>query len=77
MTRDENGSVKKRQYLLDDTEVAKEKVKLYKEEAYKAQGFNTIGSGHSGAAFNLSGSALNTERVWQDLGAPQWGTPAK
>ena len=48
-----------------------------KEEAYKAQGFNTIGSGHSGAAFNLSGSALNTERVWQDLGAPQWGTPAK
>lgn len=35
----QNGSVKKRQYLLDDTEVAKEKVKLYKEEAYKAAMF--------------------------------------
>ena len=54
-----------------------DKMRDLKEEAYKAQGFNTIGSGHSGAAFNLSGSALNTERVWQDLGAPQWGTPAK
>lgn len=52
-----------------------DKMKDIKNDAYKQQGFNTIGSGHSGSAFNLTGTALNTERVWQDINAPQWGTP--
>lgn len=52
-----------------------DKMKEMKEEAYKEQGFNTIGSNHSGSTFNRSGTALNTERVWQDINAPQWGTP--
>ena len=53
-----------------------DKMKDVKAEAYKQQGFNTLGTGHSGGAFNNSSSALNTERVWQDIPAPQWGTPA-
>lgn len=43
--------------------------------AYDAQGFKTLGTNNSGPAFNESGSALNTERLWQDKNAPQWGTP--
>lgn len=46
-----------------------------KNAAYSAQGFNTLGTGNSGSAFNLSGTALNTERLWQDKNAPQWGSP--
>lgn len=46
-----------------------------KNAAYAAQGFNTLGTGNSGSAFNLSGTALNTERLWQDKNAPQWGSP--
>ncbi len=57
---------------ISPTDVMKE----VKAEAYKQQGFNTLGTGHSGGAYNNSTSPLNTERVWQDLGAPQWGTPA-
>jgi hypothetical protein len=46
-----------------------------KTAIYKEQGFNTLGSGNSGSSFNQTGSALNTERVWQDKNAPQWGSP--
>lgn len=46
-----------------------------KNAAYAAQGFNALGTGNSGSAFNLTGSALNTERLWQDKNAPQWGSP--
>lgn len=46
-----------------------------KNAAYAAQGFNALGTGNSGSAFNLSGTALNTERLWQDKNAPQWGSP--
>lgn len=46
-----------------------------KMEAYKQQGFNTLGTNNSGSAFNNKGTALNTERLWQDKNAPQWGTP--
>ena len=46
-----------------------------KTAIYKAQGFNTLGSGNSGSTYNITGSPLNTERVWQDLNAPQWGPP--
>lgn len=46
-----------------------------KNAAYAAQGFNTLGTGNSGSAFNLSGTALNSERLWQDKNAPQWGSP--
>lgn len=41
--------------------------------SYAAQGFKTLGTGHSGGAYNLTGSPLNSERVWQDKNAPQWG----
>ncbi len=41
-------------------------------ESYKNQGF-TLGSSQSGGAYNVSGTVLNTERLWQDEGAPQWG----
>jgi hypothetical protein len=43
-------------------------------DIYKQQGFNALGSGNSGAPFNATSSPLNTERLWQDKGAPQWGT---
>ncbi|MGM9812015.1 MAG: SusD/RagB family nutrient-binding outer membrane lipoprotein [Muribaculaceae bacterium] len=51
--------------------------KMYEQtmEAYKKQGIETLGSGLSGPAYNLGGTPLNTERLWQDIGAPQWGTP--
>ena len=41
----------------------------------KAQGFTT-GTSQSGMGF-ASGTVLNTERLWQDKNAPQWGTPSK
>lgn len=49
--------------------------KMYQQtfEAYKQQGFNTLGSGLSGPAYNLNGTPLNSERLWQDINAPQWG----
>ena len=51
--------------------------KMYENtlEAYEKQGFKTLGSGNSGPVYNMTGTALNTERLWQDIGAPQWGTP--
>lgn len=44
-------------------------------EAYKAEGFNTLGTNSQGSQFNSGNAPLNTERVWQDKNAPQWGTP--
>jgi hypothetical protein len=38
----------------------------------KAQGF-TPGANQSGIGF-ASGTVLNTERLWQDKNAPQWGS---
>ena len=43
--------------------------------AYKAQGFNTLGTNSQGNQYNSGNAPLNTERVWQDKNAPQWGTP--
>ena len=34
----------------------------------------TPGTAQSGMGFG-SGSVLNTERLWQDKNAPQWGSP--
>ncbi len=44
-------------------------------EAYKAEGFNTLGTNSQGSQFNSGNAPLNTERVWQDKNAPQWGSP--
>ena len=41
--------------------------------AYQAQGFTT-GTGQSGTGFTTT-TVLNTERLWQDKNAPQWGSP--
>ncbi len=51
--------------------------KMYQQtlDAYNKQGFKTLGSGLSGPSYNLTGTPLNTERLWQDINAPQWGTP--
>lgn len=43
--------------------------------AYKEQGFNTLGTNSQGVEHNSGNAPLNTERVWQDKNAPQWGTP--
>ena len=40
-------------------------------ENLKKQGF-TMGSNQSGTGFNTT-TVLNTERLWQDKNAPQWG----
>lgn len=45
--------------------------------SYESQGFKTLGTNNSGVAFNLSGTPLNSERVWQDKNAPQWGSGHK
>ena len=45
-------------------------------EAYKTQGFTT-GSNQSGGAYNGNSTVLNTERLWFDQGAPQWGEGPK
>ena len=46
-----------------------------KTAAYKAQGFNTLGTNSQGNQYNSGNAPLNTERVWQDKNAPQWGSP--
>ncbi len=43
--------------------------------AYKEEGFNTLGTNSQGSQYNGGDAPLNTERVWQDKNAPQWGTP--
>ena len=47
-------------------------MKDIKDAAYQEQGL-TPGSNQSGAAFIASGTVLNTERLWMDKNAPQWG----
>ena len=44
-------------------------------ESLKAQGL-TAGTNQSGIGFESS-TVLNTERLWQDKNAPQWGSPTK
>lgn len=46
-----------------------------KKAAYEAQGFKTLGTNSQGSQYNKGNAPLNTERVWQDKNAPQWGTP--
>ncbi|MBQ8442250.1 MAG: SusD/RagB family nutrient-binding outer membrane lipoprotein [Bacteroides sp.] len=53
-----------------------DKMKDILVESYKAQGFTT-GSNQSGGAFNNIGSVLNTERIWFDQSAPNWGQGPK
>lgn len=45
------------------------------DKALADQGFTTLGTNSQGAQYNSGNAPLNTERVWQDKGAPQWGTP--
>ncbi len=44
-------------------------------EAYNEQGFKTLGTNSQGSQYNGGNAPLNTERLWQDKNAPQWGTP--
>ncbi len=46
-----------------------------KMDAYKAQGFTSFGTNSQGNQYNGGNAPLNTERLWQDKSAPQWGTP--
>ena len=46
-----------------------------KKAAYEVQGFKTLGTNSQGSQYNKGNAPLNTERVWQDKNAPQWGTP--
>lgn len=46
-----------------------------KKAAYQAQGFNSLGTDSQGNKYNSGNAPLNTERVWQDKKAPQWGSP--
>lgn len=52
--------------------------KMYEQilTSLKNQGF-TPGVDQSGAAYNTTGSVLNTERIWYDKNAPQWGEGPK
>lgn len=52
-----------------------DKMKAIVEAAYAQQGFLHLGSESQGSQYNGGDSPLNTERVWQDKNAPQWGTP--
>ena len=53
-----------------------DKMKDILVQSYKDQGFTT-GSNQSGGAFNTTGSVLNTERIWFDQSAPNWGQGPK
>lgn len=55
----------------DETSVMKSII----DKALADQGFTTLGTNSQGAQYNSGNAPLNTERVWQDKGAPQWGTP--
>ena len=48
-----------------------------KTAAYKAEGFLHLGTNSQGTQFNSGDAPLNTERVWFDQKAPQWGTPTR
>ena len=52
-----------------------DQMKAMKEAAYAEQGYKTFGT-ESGGVFS-SDAPLNVERVWQDKGAPQWGSGGK
>ncbi len=43
--------------------------------AYDEQGIKTLGTNSQGSQYNGGNAPLNTERLWQDKNAPQWGTP--
>ena len=53
-----------------------DKMAPFIKEALARQGFTT-GVNQSGSAFNTTGSVLNTERIWFDKNAPQWGEGPK
>lgn len=53
-----------------------DKMKDNIEASLESQGF-TAGTNQSGGAFNSTGSVLNTERIWYDKNAPQWGEGPK
>ncbi len=42
--------------------------------AYEEEGFKTLGTNSQGSQYNGGDAPLNTERVWQDKNAPQWGS---
>lgn len=43
-------------------------------KAYEEEGFKTLGTNSQGMQFNGGNAPLNTERVWPDKNAPQWGS---
>ena len=43
-------------------------------KAYEEEGFKTLGTNSQGIQFNGGNAPLNTERVWPDKNAPQWGS---
>jgi hypothetical protein len=45
-----------------------------KTAAYEQQGFTHLGTNSQGSEFNAGNAPLNTERLWQDKNAPQWGS---
>ena len=45
-----------------------------KREAYEQQGFLHLGTNSQGSQYNTGNAPLNTERLWQDTNAPQWGS---
>ena len=48
-----------------------------KTAAYQAEGFLHLGTNSQGNQYNSGDAPLNTERVWPDKNAPQWGTPTR
>ena len=60
-----------RRYVIN-TPTDDDQMKAQKEAAYAEQGYKTFGT-TSGEVYTKN-APLNTERVWQDKGAPQWGT---
>ena len=43
-------------------------------KAYEDEGFKTLGTNSQGIQYNGGDAPLNTERVWPDKNAPQWGS---
>lgn len=43
-------------------------------KAYDDEGFKTLGTSSQGMQYNSGNAPLNTERVWPDKNAPQWGS---
>lgn len=55
----------------DVTDLMKEVI----DAAYAEQGFTVFGTNSQGVQYNSGNCPLNTERLWQDKNAPQWGSP--